>query len=96
MMTSSCLKLNNLLYLLVKDSCIIFILFLSIYNSFTFLDFFLNLAAGDSWSVTVAQTRFLLRATPINWRDRATSVSNLEIYVFNLIIYGRGNVCLSN
>ena len=28
MMTSSYLKLNNLLYLLVKDSCIIFILFL--------------------------------------------------------------------
>ena len=35
MITSSCLKLNNLLYVLVKDSCIIFILFFC-YWQFTF------------------------------------------------------------
>ena len=45
-MTSSCLKLNNLLNILVKDSCIIFILFLCyIQQLLAVLHHFMNLHA---------------------------------------------------
>ena len=64
MMTSSCLKLNNLLYLFVKDSCIIFILFLCYIQQLLAV-----LHPSESSCLSVAERSFFyaeLRATPIN------------------------------
>ena len=64
MMTSSCLKSITELYLLAKESCIIFILFLCYIQQLLVLVAVLH--SSESFCRSAARARILLNAMPIN------------------------------
>ena len=76
MMTSSYLKLNNLLYLLVKDSCIIFILFLCYIQQ-------LLAVSESSWLVCSSKSlerAFLYAPRPLIDRAPENDATSLTTY----------------
>ena len=76
MMTSSNLKLNNLLYLLAKDFCIIFVLFLCYTQQ-------LLVAVLHSSCWYVARVRILLRGTPLIDQAPWNDVTSLTTYTMH-------------
>ena len=75
-MTSSCLKLNNLLHLLFKDSCIIVILYLLYTSTNSIICRFYILPESSLWSVS--QELVLLRTTPLIYQ--ASGMTQLPMY----------------